>query len=70
MSSTIEIRLDGNARVVETPITLAELIAGLDDVHDSVATAINGEFVPRHLRSTRGLSGGDSVTLVRLIVGG
>ena len=70
MSSSISIRVDGHARVVDAPCTLAALLAELERADDSVATALNGEFVPRHLRAACLLSDGDSVTCIQLIVGG
>jgi len=70
MSTSISILVDGHARVVDGPCTLAELLVELQCAGDSVATALNGEFVARGLRAACLLSEGDSVTCIQLIVGG
>jgi sulfur carrier protein len=51
-------------------LTLAALLEaqGLDAA--AVATAVNGEFVPRALRATTPLRAGDTVLTFQAIVGG
>jgi len=74
MSQTLRVTLNGQP--YELPIgsddgpTLARLLdlAGL--VPESVATAVNGRFVPRGQRSSTSLKDGDSVTGFQPIVGG
>jgi sulfur carrier protein len=58
----------------ESTVTGAESLAGLihqlgfDD--DSVASALNGEFVPRHARAEARLGAGDHVEIVAPRQGG
>jgi sulfur carrier protein len=52
------------------PATLAGLLAALDVAPETVATAVNGQFVPREQRATHRLHAGDSVTTFQPIVGG
>ncbi|HEX6002246.1 MAG TPA: sulfur carrier protein ThiS [Hyphomicrobiaceae bacterium] len=50
--------------------TLAELVAGQGFAATSVATAVNGAFVPREARAATLLSGGDKVEIVAPRQGG
>ncbi|HEX5957485.1 MAG TPA: sulfur carrier protein ThiS [Hyphomicrobiaceae bacterium] len=50
--------------------TLAELVAGQGFAAESVATAVNGAFVPREARAAMLLSGGDKVEIVAPRQGG
>lgn len=52
------------------PDTLADLLAALGVAPDAVATAVNGQFVPRDRRAQHRLHAGDSVTTFQPIVGG
>ena len=52
------------------PATLADLLAALGVAPDTVATAVNGQFVPRDRRTDHRLHAGDSVTTFQPIVGG
>ncbi|GAB4088577.1 sulfur carrier protein ThiS [Hydrogenophaga soli] len=52
------------------PDTLADLLAALGVPPDAVATAVNGQFVPRDRRADHRLHAGDSVTTFQPIVGG
>ena len=52
------------------PETLADLLAALGVAPDAVATAVNGQFVPRDRRADHRLHAGDSVTTFQPIVGG
>lgn len=49
---------------------LASLLADLGHPPEAVATAVNGDFVPRHLRSRHLLRDGDRVSCFQPIVGG
>ncbi len=66
----IELSLNGAAHTVAAGTTLAALLAALGHAQDKLATAINGEFVPRDLRSERVLHAGDRVMCFQAIVGG
>jgi sulfur carrier protein len=60
-----------NGEPVETPArTLAELVAGQGFSATAVATAVNGDFVPREARAARLLAGGDTVEIVAPRQGG
>ena len=50
--------------------TLAELVAGQGFAAASVATAVNGAFVPREARAATLLTGGDKVEIVAPRQGG
>jgi sulfur carrier protein len=70
MSSSINITLNGDARPVAVGISLAELIASLGATPQSLATAINQDFVPRDARAARILVHGDAITTFQPITGG
>ena len=50
--------------------TLAALLAEQGLAAEAVATAVNGQFVPRALRQATPLQAGDSVLTFHAIVGG
>lgn len=50
--------------------TLAELVAGQGFAATAVATAVNGDFVPREARAATQLAGGDRVEIVAPRQGG
>ena len=66
----IEIRLNGEARQLDDGTTLAALIASLGETPAALATAINGNFVPRTQRPACCLQHGDAVTTFQPITGG
>ncbi len=70
MSSTDEVLVNGQVHLLPVPRTLAELIGELGHAPDSVATALNGEFVTRGQRGERVLRDGDRVTCFQAITGG
>ncbi|WP_294635617.1 MoaD/ThiS family protein [uncultured Aquabacterium sp.] len=49
---------------------VARLLAGTEQDPVSVATAVNGHFVPRHARAGHRLSDGDTVLCFSPITGG
>ena len=51
-------------------LTLAQLLASQGVDAATVATAVNGQFVPRALRPSTPLSPGDTVLTFQAIVGG
>ncbi len=60
-----------NGEAVETgAATLAELVAALGYNEGQVATALNGDFVPRGARAETRLATGDSVEIVAPRQGG
>jgi sulfur carrier protein len=50
--------------------TLAELIAGLGFAEGAVATALNGDFVPKGARAAAKLADGDRIEVVAPRQGG
>jgi len=65
-----QITLNGEARTLSSGATLADLIAGLIDQPRLLATAVNGEFVPRTARAELQLRDGDAVFTFEPITGG
>lgn len=70
MISSINVTLNGEARIELVGISLAELIASLGHTPQSLATAINQHFVPRDARAARMLVHGDAITTFQPITGG
>lgn len=68
--STITILLDEQPLQLAASASLADLLAHLQRAPDSVATALNGRFVPRPARPATALREGDCVLLFKPIVGG
>lgn len=63
------IHLNGRPREVAAA-TLADLVAAEDVRPEVVATALNGDFVPRDRRASTPLSDGDRVEIVAPRQGG
>ena len=68
--ATVVTTVNGELRELPEGTTLARLVELLGQSPAEVATAINGEFVPRALRETQMLRGGDRVACFKPIVGG
>jgi sulfur carrier protein len=68
--STTTITLNGESRELASGASLADLIAALDLPPQSVATAVNGEFVARDARAAHVLREGDAVFTFQPITGG
>jgi len=64
------ITLNGEPRSVDEGATLADLIAALAEQPRALATAVNGEFVPRDTRAQMQLHEGDAVYTFQPITGG
>ncbi len=67
---TCRITLNGEPRNLEEATTLADLVAALGQPPQSLATAVNGEFVARAERATVQLRDGDAVFTFQPITGG
>jgi sulfur carrier protein len=67
---TVQITLNGEPRALEGAQTLADLVAALGQPPQSLATAVNGEFVPRAAREAVQLREGDAVFTFQPITGG
>jgi sulfur carrier protein len=70
MSGNDEVLVNGQVHALSASLTLAELIGELGHTPDSVATALNGEFVARSQRAERVLHSGDRITCFQAITGG
>jgi sulfur carrier protein len=67
---TCQITVNGEPRAIEEASTLADLVAALGQPPTALATAVNGEFVPRSERATVRLREGDAVFTFQPITGG
>ena len=68
-STTITLTVNGSLHTT-TARTLAQWVEQQDQLPQAVATALNGEFVPRNLRATQTLSDGDTIITFQPIEGG
>ncbi len=66
----IEIRLNNERRQLDDRTTLAALIEALGETPPALATAVNGDFVPRTQREACCLRDGDVVMTFQPITGG
>ena len=64
------VRIGDTTRAWHADLDLARVVAEAGAHPASVATALNGRFVPREQRAQVCLAPGDEVVLVRAIVGG
>jgi sulfur carrier protein len=67
---TLDVTVNGVVRTVPAFGTLADLIGQLGHASESIATALNGQFVARGQRHEHVLCDGDQVTCFQAIVGG
>jgi sulfur carrier protein len=70
VSGTVVATVNGQLRELPEGTTLAQLVELLGQAPAEVATAINGEFIPRALRGTQVLRSDDRVVCFKPIVGG
>ncbi len=68
--SQILITVNGESQSVAAGTNLAAVIANAQLATEAVATAVNGEFVPRNDRASRELLAGDVVFAFQAITGG
>jgi sulfur carrier protein len=66
----MNITVNGEPRTVQETATLAELVSALGQAPQALATAVNGEFVPRGARASVQLRDGDAVFTFQPIQGG
>jgi sulfur carrier protein len=64
------VTLNGEARDLESGTTLADLVSMVAEQPQALATAVNGEFVPRDARGQVQLRDGDAVFTFQPITGG
>ena len=70
IATTVHATINGVLRELPDGTTLAQLVELLGEAPADVATAINGEFVPRGSREMQALRHGDRVVCFKPIVGG
>lgn len=67
---SFEIRLNGEARTVNDPTNLAELVEALGYTGKRMAVERNGEIVPKSLYPQTVLQAGDALEIVVAVGGG
>ncbi len=70
MRTVLHLTLNGEARSFDGPLTVRELLAGLELDPRKVAVERNQEIVPRSAYGDVGLAGGDALEIVHFIGGG
>lgn len=65
-----QVTLNGEPKQLEPGATLADLVASINSQPQALATAVNGEFVPRDARAQTLLNEGDAVFTFQPITGG
>lgn len=68
--SSLRVHLDGQPMDVPEGCNLAQLLSLLGQAPEAVATAVNGQHIPREARAQHALEAGDQILLFRPIVGG
>ncbi|MFT7402806.1 MAG: sulfur carrier protein [Hydrogenophaga sp.] len=68
--STGSLRFNGQPQALTNALSLSELLARHGIAPESVATAVNGQFVQRSQRAATALHPGDEVLTFQAIVGG
>jgi sulfur carrier protein len=69
-AATITVKLESGSTVLPAGSTLAALVERLGYAPASIATAVDGRFVPRAERASETLQDGQTVLLFQPIVGG
>jgi sulfur carrier protein len=67
---SLSITVNGEPRTVPDSATLADLVNALGEAPQALATAVNGDFVPRNARDGVRLREGDEVFTFQPITGG
>ena len=70
MSEVISLSLNGEQQRVSSDCTLQQALQQWDLDDKKVATAINGDFVPRSRYATTPLNNGDQIDVVAPVGGG
>lgn len=65
-----QVTLNGEARTLDEGATLADLVSTIAEQPQTLATAVNGEFVSRDARAQTRLRDGDAVFTFQPITGG
>ncbi len=64
------ILVNGTAHAWRAGMTVADVVRAREDDDAAVATAVNGEFVPRPARADTAVAPGDTLLVFAAIVGG
>jgi sulfur carrier protein len=70
VQDVFNVHVNGQLHSLRAATTLAGLVDELTAAPHNMATALNGEFVPRNQRAGRILQEGDHITCFQLIAGG
>ncbi len=70
MRTVLHLTLNGEARSFDGPLTVRELLAGLELDPRKVAVECNREIVPRSRYAELRLAAGDALEIVHFIGGG
>jgi len=66
----MKVFVNGGAREVHAPLTIAELLAGEGQSNRRVAVEVNREIIPRSAHAGHTLAEGDHVEIIQAIGGG
>lgn len=66
----MNIILNGESRTIDSPSTVADLLAALGYADKRVAVERNGEIVPRSTHASTALTDGDQLEIVVAVGGG
>lgn len=66
----LEIIVNGKSRSIDGPVSVNQLVQGMDLLGKRIAVEVNGEIVPASQHSSYQLSSGDNIEIVGAIGGG
>jgi sulfur carrier protein len=66
----VQLNVNGEARIVPDPVSLADLVSTLTVRTTGIAVAVNGDVVPRTLWTGRSLADGDAIEILTAVQGG
>jgi len=66
----LEIIVNGKSRSIDGPVSVTQLVQGMDLLGKRIAVEVNGEIVPASQHSSYQLSSGDNIEIVGAIGGG
>lgn len=66
----MEVTLNGEKKVFDDNISVAEMITGLYGTDKGMAVAINNTLIPRNDWSNRSLAHGDDIVIIKAAYGG
>ena len=70
MSASLSLTINGEARALAAPATVASLLESMSLAGKRVAVERNGDIVPRGLHATTALADGDRLEIVVAVGGG